>query len=275
MKDVDCVRFLQWALPQMQLRWPGFRKVRKQVCKRIAKRLAELALPDIDAYRDFLLRQPAEWIILDRFCRITISRFYRDKRVFSLLARELLPALAARALTNRTATIRAWSIGCCSGEEPYTLAILWQASIAAQFPGVRFSILATDTNPRLLERCYRACYPYGAIKNLPDGMRTAAFNRTAGEYCLKPQYKAGVEFAQQDIRKTLPAACFDLILCRNLVFTYFADHLQRRLLHDVYCHLNRGGWLLAGAHEKLPDEGNAFRAVAECPGLYQKQPVTV
>lgn len=155
------------ALPQNQMRWPGFRKVRGQVCKRIKKRLVQLQLDNVDEYQDYLSQQPQEWRVLDPLCRVTISRFYRDKLVFAQLVEQILPALAAQAQVTAAKTIRVWSIGCGSGEEPYTLAILWQQLFAQHFPSVRISVLATDADPHLLERSQRACYPAGAIKNLP------------------------------------------------------------------------------------------------------------
>ena len=85
MNDADCVEFLQWALPRLRMRWAGFRKVRGQVCKRIGRRLKELGLGDIDAYRSYLDKHSEEWEILDGLCRITISRFHRDRKVFECL----------------------------------------------------------------------------------------------------------------------------------------------------------------------------------------------
>ena len=77
----NCVDFLQWALPQMGYAWPGFRRVRRQVCKRVGRRLRDLHLGNMDAYRRYLEAAPDEWRILDRFCGIPISRFGRDWRV--------------------------------------------------------------------------------------------------------------------------------------------------------------------------------------------------
>lgn len=270
MKDVDCVRFLQWALPRLQMRWPGFRKVRGQVCKRIAKRLEQLQLTDARAYQDYLLQQPQEWPQLDKFCRVTISRFYRDKLVFTQLAQQVLPALAALAQARGSKLLRVWSIGCGSGEEPYTLVILWHHLLAAHFPAIQFSILATEVDPYLLERCAQACYAASTLRNLPADMRTAAFSKTADQYCLKPRYKTAVKFAQQDIRETMPRQQFDLILCRNLVFTYFDATLQAKILHDIHKHLKQHGWLILGVHEKLPSAGNGFTVVSERLGLYRK-----
>ncbi|MFB3131394.1 MAG: CheR family methyltransferase, partial [Rhodothermales bacterium] len=123
MKDTACVDFLQWALPKLHMRWPGFRKVRRQVCKRVRRRMRTLGLDHTEAYRAYLEAHPDEWDVLDAMCRITISRFYRDRGVFDLLRATLLPQRAQRA-TDET-TLRCWSAGCASGEEVYTLKILW------------------------------------------------------------------------------------------------------------------------------------------------------
>nr|MDA8165433.1 chemotaxis protein CheR [Desulfobacteraceae bacterium] len=115
MKDDDCVRFLQEVLPRLDLRWPGFRKVRGQVCKRLARRLIELDLPDLAGYRQLLATRPAEWEILDSLCRISISRFHRDRRCFEELAGEVLPEIVRQAQATG-GPVRIWSAGCASGE---------------------------------------------------------------------------------------------------------------------------------------------------------------
>ena len=94
MNDPELVRFLQWCLPKLGLRWAGFRKVRGTVRKRLTRRIRELKLPDLAAYRDRLEIDPCEWNWLEVMCRIPISRFYRDKAVYDFLAGEVLPACA-------------------------------------------------------------------------------------------------------------------------------------------------------------------------------------
>src|SRR5262249_23515771 len=95
--DPELVTFLQWALPRLGLRWQGYRKVRARVRKKLNERLRALGLPDIAAYRDRLEVHPQEWAVLDALCRITISRFHRDRGVFDHLRRIVLPGLAERA----------------------------------------------------------------------------------------------------------------------------------------------------------------------------------
>ena len=81
MADAECVAFLQWALPRLDLRWQGFRKVHGQVCKRLKRRTKQLGLEGFDAYRERLAGDPDEWAVLDGMCHITVSRFYRDSRI--------------------------------------------------------------------------------------------------------------------------------------------------------------------------------------------------
>jgi chemotaxis protein methyltransferase CheR len=165
--------------------------------------------------------------------------------------------------------LSAWSIGSASGEEPYTLAILWRHLLAPRFPEIQISILGTEIDPYLLERSHRACYASATLKNLPDGLRAAAFTMEADDdNCLKPQYQAMVGFRQQDIRTTLPDESFDLIFCRNLVFTYFEESQQRRILQRILSRLLPGGWLVLGVHEKLPAGTNGLQVVSERLGLY-------
>jgi hypothetical protein len=102
------------------MRWTGFRRVHKQVCKRLARRLTELELSDLDSYRQYLSSDHDEWPKLDSLCRVVVTRFYRDKRVFGELAERVLPQLAAAAQAAGRKILHAWSIGSASGEEAYT-----------------------------------------------------------------------------------------------------------------------------------------------------------
>lgn len=269
MQDSDCVRFLQWALPQLQMRWEGFRKVHKRICKRLAQRLLELGLSNLDGYQHHLLKQPAEWQHLDTLCRVVVTRFYRDQRVFAELAARVLPQLATDASIADHSRLHAWSIGSASGEEPYTLAILWHHLLAPRFPDLQLAILATEIDAHLIERSRHACYSFASLKNLPAQLRYDAFTLQDDHYCLKADYRTMVKFRQQDIRTSLPTTCFDLILCRNLVFTYFDAAQQSTILQRIVSCLRPGGWLVLGVHEHLPDGTSGLQVVSERLGLYR------
>ena len=176
MTDTDCVAFLQWALPRLNLSWRGFRKVRGQVCKRIRRRVKSLGLKDLAAYRAHLERHQQEWAVLDSFCRITISRFYRDRNVFRILGERVLPQLAEQAAQEKREVV-CWSIGCASGEEVYTLRILWDLTLAGTHPDVAFSLLGTDMDEAVLARAAAGCYGRSSVKEMPSGWVNRCFER--------------------------------------------------------------------------------------------------
>lgn len=248
-----CREFLEWALPRLGLSWPGFKRVHRQVCRRIAGRLADLRLPDCLTYRQYLEAHPAEWTVLDGFCRISISRLVRERAVFERLASEVLPALAEAALARGAETLRCWSAGCASGEEPYSLAILWMLALAPRYPGLSLRVTATDVDEQLLERAREAVYRRSSLREVPDEWIAAAFTRSGDRCTLRPEYRAPVRFRREDLREVLPPGRFDLVLCRYVAFTYFDEPLRRRTLERLLMALRPGGALVIGLKERLPE----------------------
>ncbi len=265
MRDADCVRFLQWALPRLGFRWAGFRRVRRQVCRRLRGRLRELGLADLTAYRELLECDAGEWDRLAPLCRVTISRFYRDREVFRALGEVVLPELA-RATGGR---LEAWSAGCGAGEEAYSLALAARRGAGLEAADLR--IVGTDWDPRQLERARRAVYPASSLRDLPDGWRDAF--EPAGEegWRLRPGERRGVVFVEADLRRRAPEGWFDLVLCRNSAFTYFDARLQRQVLERIRSRLRPGGALAIGSHEELPGDGPGLTPWPRVRGLFRRQ----
>lgn len=226
--------------------------VRRQVCRRIAARMRELGLPDAAAYRRLLERDPTEWDRLRDCLPVTISRFFRDRGVFDLLRDTILPDLAVVASKAGQRTLRVWSAGCASGEEPYSLSLLWVLTLRARFPGLALDILATDVDREMLRRAESACYPASSLRELPEGWRERGFAREGGRYCLREAFRASVRFQRQDMTAGLPEGPFHLILCRNLAFTYFDEVTQARIAVALAERLRSRGFLVLGRHEHLP-----------------------
>jgi chemotaxis protein methyltransferase CheR len=247
-----CVEFLRWALPAMGYAWPGFRRVRRQVCKRIGRRLRELHLGDLDDYRRRLEADPEEWRMLDRFCWIPISRFGRDWHVFSHLGREVLPELAKGAAAQGRGHLGAWCVGCARGEEPYTLAATWKFMAAPSWPTLSFRILATDIDDEQLECARTGEFSASSLKELPHGWCDRMFERIDPGYRIRPALRENIRFRQHDVREAPPDEAFDLILCRNIVFTYFDAPLRSRVLEVMTAALRPGGAFVIGAGETLP-----------------------
>jgi chemotaxis protein methyltransferase CheR len=267
--DRDCTLFLQWALPRINLSWPGFRKVRRQVCKRLRARMAELHIESFQEYRACLEREPAEWRAFDGCCHITISRFFRDRGVFEIVRRILLPEIAARAKSEGRA-VQIWSAGCASGEEPYTLKILWDFEIAPGYPDVPVSIVATDIDDAMLTRAREACFKPSSLHELPCSLFERAFERKGLLFCVRATHRQGVTFAHQDLRLEMPSLHFDLVLCRYVAFTYFSPALREAVATGISDHLLPNGYLVIGTHEQLPAGTSTLVPVANSRQVFRR-----
>jgi chemotaxis protein methyltransferase CheR len=252
MRDADCTAVLQWALPQLDLHWPGFRKVRHQVCKRVRRRINALGLNGFESYRQRLETDPREWQVLDECCHVTMSRFFRDRGMFDRLRSSVLLVIAERARSEGRQA-RCWSAGCASGEEPYSIRILWDAGMRSAGLDVELSIVATDVDEALLDRARDGCYGQTSLREVPAELIGQAFTQTGPRFCIRPQYRGDLTFLKQDLRSEAPPGPFDLILCRNLAFTYFAPVLRQKILAAIAQRLLPNGFLVVGTHEQVCD----------------------
>jgi chemotaxis protein methyltransferase CheR len=169
-----------------------------------------------------------------------------------------LPELAGTATTAGDRELSAWSVGCASGEEPYTLAIVWHERCAPRFPALSLRIVATDVDRDGLARAERGCYSPSSLKDLPEELRSAAFTESGPELCVKPQYRSGIVLMEQDVRAAAPRERFHLVLCRNVAFTYFDEASQRETLRRIEDRLFPGGALVVGGTESLPAGAAGF-----------------
>lgn len=271
MEDDICVGFLQWVLPQLRMRWPGFRRARKQVCKRLQRRIRELQLADADAYQSYLQTHADEWPVLDHLCRVTVSRFYRDKVVLEHVRTDVLPKLAQLAIDAGETSLRGWSAGCAMGEEAYSLVLVWHYTVGNDFPQLDIQVVGSDIDQTLLQRANQACYSYGSVKALPDAWLKSAFIQKTDKYCLEPHLRSKVSFIEQDIRDKLIKGPFHIVFCRNMAFTYFDNALQLEILEHIRNNLIDGGGLIIGGHESLPEGFRGFEQWSKQRAIFRKQ----
>ncbi len=268
--DRELARFFHEVTATLGLREAGFRRTRGTVRKRLLRRMRTLGLSGLDEYRRYLAAHGDEWAWLDHCCRITISRFGRDAGAFAALISTYLPerARAAQALGERS--LRVWSAGAASGEEPYSLSIMWHLEVQPRYPHLRLEVVATDADAAVLARAARARYAGGSLRELPASIRERAFVETGGEWTLREPFRAGVRFEQADLRSERARGPFDLVLCRNLAFTYFGGPTQQRVARGFVEVLRPGGVLLVGHGEAVPSGVSGL--VPREPGFYQRAP---
>ncbi len=119
--------------------------------------------------------------------------------------------------------------------------------------------MGTDADPAVLRRAEEGCFHASSLQNVPPHWRYTAFAPNNNRFYVRAQYRDGLDFRLQDIRVEIPAGPFDLILCRNLVFTYFEFEQQREITHRLAESLHDNGYLVIGAHETPPENKHTFR----------------
>ncbi|MCC5904808.1 MAG: methyltransferase domain-containing protein [Balneolaceae bacterium] len=262
-RDQQNVAFLQWVLPKMGYRWAGFRKPRNQVMKRVWKRAGDLGFKSLEEYRAYLKIKPDEWEKLDGLMNVTISRFFRDRKLWDGLSKKIFPEMANKCSPD---SVRIWSAGCCNGEEPYSVCI------AAEKSGIysQIDVLAADRNPEALGRAKKGHYPPSSLKELTKKEKEQFFhwNEQIQLFEIDKRLKKQVTFEKLDISKSLPDGTFDLIFCRNLAFTYFLENEQKKFLKNITELLRDGGCLIIGSNETLPDSASFHQPDRSIP-VYQ------
>jgi chemotaxis protein methyltransferase CheR len=209
--------------------------------------MTALGITDVDAYRERLESDDAEWRELDSLCRVTITRFFRDRAAFEELRAHVFPELASVTKGE----VRCWSVPSASGEEPYSMALAW-AHREGSSRDASLRVLASEIDPVLLERARRARYPAGALAEVPREWLASDFTEIEGELEIDPRLRSMVTFEARDVRGALPEGPFHLIACRNLVLTYFAPDVRDRVLAELLDRIAVDGALMIGAHEEIP-----------------------
>lgn len=262
---------MQWALPKLGYRWKGFRKPRGQVLKRVRARMRELELPgSYGEYREYLEHHPKEWAVLDSLCDVTISKFFRDRKLWDYLRDQIFPSRIESTGGN---SLSIWSAGCCNGEEPYSIAMIVAQLKEREWPGMKVTILASDRNPDVLQRAKAGRFPEGALKELrKDEIDTYFHKDETGDddYVIRDQLKSCVTFEKRDIRKSFPETVFDIVFCRNLVFTYFLKKEQIDFLNRLNPHVADNGYLVIGSNETIPGV-DGFTKVSPTFPIYKKK----
>jgi chemotaxis protein methyltransferase CheR len=222
----------------------------KCIRRRIAVRMRACGVHTYDDYRALLAGSPHEYDRLRDALTINVTRFYRNAETWNLIRRAVLPVL----LDGRWTELRAWSAGCASGEEPYTLAVLAADHLDRAGRGhdlARVSIDATDIDRACLERAHAGSYRSEGLAELPDGLAERYFEPDGPGRRVMDRVRRRVHVRPLDLSAEPPLrAGYDLILCRNVVI-YFDRRIQERLFQTFADALVPGGFLVLGKVETL------------------------
>jgi chemotaxis protein methyltransferase CheR len=235
-------------LTRFDLDWEGYRRVRKGVKKRLRRKWIELGVSRVEDFLAALDADPG----LAETCRylltVSVSRFFRDVQLWTILEREILPFFAEHE------KILVWSAGCARGEEVYSLKIVhdqWRRRAGA---GPDLEIMATDLNPLYLDQARAGVYGLSGLRDVPEEVRAEYFEKLSGRKQVRVAefLKEGVRWREHDLCSGVSPGRFSLVLLRNNVLTYESPATRARVLDRVLAGLVPGGFLIIGAKEELP-----------------------
>ena len=239
--------------------------------RRINVRMKMLNITNISEYADLLYSDPDEIGSLYDSLSINVTKFYRDKQVWQVFASKVIPNLLNLVKPNDT--IRIWSCGCASGEEPYGLAIMF--SEALKNTKLNFKILATDINSHAIREARNGNYTSDNLKNLDDILITKYFKKIASDhYQVTNEIKDLISFNLGDIT-TFPASYIDVIFCRNLLI-YYGKDAQDLIFKKCFNVLKPNRFLVLGMDETLWGHKlqNSFIPFSPTNRIYQKKTAT-
>ena len=238
--------------------------------RRLANRLHALDLVTYRQYGSYLTEHPDEYTRLLDTLTVNVTDFFRDPPVWKIVRSEVIPALLqAKSLTGQR-SIRVWSAGCATGEEPYSLAMAFLSAMGTNAASYVLSVTATDLDPVALQTAQRAEYDVAKLEHVPAPDRVR-FTVTEGKkFTLKPEVTEHVRFRKLNLFSDAPPLAIDLILCRN-VFIYFTREQQERITNVFHRSLARGGYLVLGRTEKMANGAAAgFEPVSSKERIYRK-----
>jgi len=234
---------------------------------RLVKRLQVLKIGHFEDYLHLLKygqQKEYEFEFLCNMVTINETFFFRNEAQIDAFQQKFAEEVieSKKAYNNRT--LRIWSAACSSGEEPYSLALLYLEHLKPRYPELRIEIIGTDINTAVLDMAQKAEYNQYAIRNTPKLYLNKYFDQSNGIYRLRHEVKELVRFEYVNLidrEKMRHMMHFDFIFCAN-VLIYFDEKAKIQVVGDLFNSLNRGGYLFIGFSEMLHKISTAFKLVS-------------
>jgi two-component system CheB/CheR fusion protein len=257
-RNPDFESLLQYLKHNRGFDFTGYK--RSSLMRRVMKRMS--ALPRIEGYaeyQDYLEVHPEEFAPLFNTILINVTGFFRDAGAWEYLAQEILPKLIAEK--TKDAPIRICSVGCASGEEAYSIAMLLAEALGDKEYRARVKIYATDVDGDSLAQARHAIYSDKAVEGIPPELRAKYLESSpGGQFAIRPDIRRAVIFGRHDLIQDAPISRLDILICRNTLM-YFNAETQGRILARFHFALNENGYLFLGKSEMLLTHTNLFTTV--------------
>ena len=242
---------------------------RSTLMRRVSKRMHEVGVDRYAAYQDFLEVHPDEFGFVFNTILINITSFFRDTGPWQYLAAEVVPAILESK--QPALPIRIWSAGCASGEEAYSLAMVFAEAMGEEAFRARVKIYATDIDEEALAAARRATYSERDMEAVPAGLRDKYFTSRGNAFAFRTGLRRSVIFGRHDLVQAAPISRIDLLVCRN-VLMYLNAETQSRVLARLNFGLLPNGFLFLGKAEILLSHADLFVPVDLKQRVFRKTP---
>ncbi|MDB5842491.1 MAG: chemotaxis protein [Herminiimonas sp.] len=239
---------------------------RATVLRRIERRLQVTGLQNVIAYRKFLEQHDSETRALLQDMLISVTNFFRDREAFDTLERDIIPKIFSNSL--ETEQIRAWSIGCASGEEAYSIAMLLADQNELTGKSRSIQVFASDIDERAINIARRGLYPESITTDVAPSRLRQYFDKDEQRYCVKREIREKVLFALHNILRDPPFSRLHLIICRNLLI-YLNRDIQKKVFEILHYALQPNGYLFLGSAESVDAVPELFTPVDKKYRIYQ------
>jgi len=228
---------------------------RSSLMRRVDRRMAQVGVAGYAEYVEFLELHPDEFTLLFNTILINVTAFFRDPEAWSYLRTEIVePMIAAKPAGS---TVRIWSAGCASGEEAYTIAMVFADIMGAEEFRERVKIYATDVDEEQLTEARQAAYGEDELRAVPPELVDRYFERAGNRWVFRKDLRRSVIFGRNDLVQDAPISRIDMLVCRNTLM-YFNAETQARILSRFHFALSEGGVLFLGKAEMLLSHGSLF-----------------
>jgi two-component system CheB/CheR fusion protein len=226
--------------------------------RRIERRMAVHQIDQISEYVAYLQKNPGEIKTLFKDLLITVTNFFRDTKAFKALNEKVvLPIVKAKPVES---AVRIWVSGCATGEEAYSVAILFAETMKLLNKHFVMQIFATDLDADAIEYARLGVYPDSIVADVSAERLKSYFIKEENTYRVKKQIREMVVFATQNLVKDAPFSKLELVCCRN-VLIYMNTALQKKILPMFHYTLNPGGYLFLGTSESIGEFADLYSPV--------------
>ncbi len=217
--------------------------------RRIQRRMAATSSPRFDRYCDKVSNDPVEALALYRDLLVSVTSFFRDAEAFEILRIRAIPRIVDAGLEDHS--LRVWCVGCATGEEAYSLAMLIEEELDRRGARLDYKLFASDIDDTALEVAAAGRYPHHALAELGADRIARFFDEDAQGHVIRRELRDRIVFARHDLTRDPPFTRLHLISCRNLLI-YLKKQNQARSMNVLHFALATGGFLFLGPSEVPP-----------------------